>query len=231
MPTTPTSTKKTSTLDVHRRHLRAWKHNQARLQRIHGSGRTARPLSILAIDPGSRRIGYAVFEGTELVFGRVKDFGYQRHLSTVVRGTRRLVEDQIRYFKPQLLVLERTFAGYRNKDISKLVAVSEEIRTVAREQALPIVEYAPRTARLIVLGNGNATKTQVAEALCLRYPELRIHLEQTHLWKETYWSNCYDAVCVGAAYLVEKRFAPPIHVPATPAPAELEAAHTRRPGS
>lgn len=190
-------------------------------------GKARRPLSLLAIDPGSRRTGYAVFEGTELVLGRVKDFGYQRHTNTVVRGARKLVEDQIRYFRPQILVLERTFAGYRNKDISKLVAVSEEIRTVAREQALPLVEYAPRTARLVVLGNGNATKSQVAEALCLRYPELRIHLEQTHLWKETYWSNCYDAVCVGLAYLVTRRFAPPIKVPAPlPDPSGL-----RRPGS
>lgn len=229
MQTTPTSTK-TSTPD-RRRHLRGWKHNQARLQRVHGPSSAQRPLSILAVDPGSRRVGYAVFEGTELVFGRVKDFGYQRHMNTVVRGTRRLIEDQIRYFRPQILVLERTFAGYRNKDISKLVAVSEEIRTVARERALPIVEYAPRTARLIVLGNGNATKGQVAEALCLRYPELRIHLQQTHLWKETYWSNCYDAICVGLAYLIEKRFAPPIRVPAPTPAVALDVVEPRRPGS
>lgn len=173
-----------------------------------------RPLSILAVDPGSRRTGLAVFEGTELVHARVKDLGSRCSAKIMLRETRRLVESHIRYFRPQLLVMERTFRGYRNKDISKVLAVAEEIRAVAREQFLPVVEYAPRTARLIVCGDGNATKRVVAEAICTRYPEMEIHLEQTHLWKETYWSNAFDACCVGFAYLVEKRFAPPVRPPA-----------------
>lgn len=224
MRTTPTSRK--TSIREHRRHW-GWKHNQARLERLHRAGTPQRPPTILAIDPGSRRIGYAVFEGADLVVGGVKDFGYHRHSNTVLRGARRLIQDQIRYFRPQIVVIERTFAGYQNKDISKLVAVSEELRAVPREQALPIVEFAPRSARLIVLGNGNATKAQVAEALCLRYPDLRIHQQQTHLWKETYWSNYYDAVCVGLAYLVQKHFVPPIRMPTPPADAGLP----RRPGS
>lgn len=184
----------------------------------------ARPVALLAVDPGSRKTGLAVFEGTELVDHCVKDFGYHPELATILRGTRRLIEDHIRYFRPQVLALERTFGAYRNKDISRLLAVVREIKAVAGEHSLPIVEYAPRTARLIVVGNGNATKREVAETVCVPYPDLLIHLEQTHLWKETYWSNMYDAVCVGLAYLIEKRLAPPPTPPARlPLPTRLQA--------
>lgn len=223
-PTTPRNPTPT-TPDRQRKRWRGWRDAQGR---GHSANvKIQRPVALLAVDPGSRRTGFAVFEGTELVHGGVKDFGFQRATATVLRGTRRLIEDQIRYFDPEVLVVERTFAGYRNKDISKLLAVAEVVRAVAREHSLPIVEYAPRTARLIVVGDGNATKRHVAEAVCLRYPEYQIHLEQTHLWKETYWSNFFDAGCVGLAYLVEKRLSAPLAQaqPTTPG------AIGRRPGS
>jgi len=224
MPTTPTTTTRSiTTHDAQRR--RGWRELQALPRRaaLPGGFEPRRPVAVLAVDPGTRRTGVAVFEGTELVHGRVRDFDYQREIGPVLRGTRRLIEDQIRYFHPQILVLERTFPGYRNKDISKLIAVSDEIRAVAREHSLPIVEYAPRTARLIVCGDGNATKREVAERVCLSYPELRVHLEQTHLWKDTYWSNLFDAACVGLAYLIEKRIAP--------GPRAVQPAPASRPGS
>lgn len=229
-----TTTKPTTDRDMTepRRHWRGWRDAQGKsptqVRPDAARFEPRRPLSILAVDPGTRRTGVAVFEGQELVLGKVRDFGFQRSTATIQREARRLVEDHVRYFRPHMLVLERTFSAYQNKDISKLVAVSEAIRAVARERAIPLVEYAPRTARLLVIGNGNATKRQVAEALCIRYPELRIYLEQTHLWKETYWSNCFDAVCVGLAHLVDQRLAPPIRPLTGPAPTFAD---PNRPGS
>jgi Holliday junction resolvasome RuvABC endonuclease subunit len=162
-----------------------------------------RPPIVLAVDPGSRLSGLAVFEGTAFVHGRVFDFGYQRSRKKLVAMTRALMERQIRLFRPDVLAIESN-SLWKNKNTAKLTAVSNEFRAVAREHKLALAEISPRHARLVVVGDGNAVKSDVAETICVRYPELSVHLDHDRYKKTRFWGNLYDACCVGLAYLIEQ---------------------------
>lgn len=169
-----------------------------------------RPLSILAIDPGTRTTGLALFEGPELVYGKVKDFGFQKSTKKLLELAETLITNEIRRFQPHAIIVEQTFF-YRNKNTSKLIVLAQEFKAIAKAHGIPVVEYAPKTARKVVMGDGNAVKRTVAETLCRRYPELSIHLQQTHLWKESYWHNMFDAVALGLCHLINEEITTPIN--------------------
>jgi Holliday junction resolvasome RuvABC endonuclease subunit len=162
----------------------------------------------LAIDPGTRRTGLALLDGQHLVFARVKDFHAPISKKALLAAGRRLIEDQIRIFRPTEILLERTYF-YARKDTSRLIALVHEFKAVAREHAIPVIEIGPRTVRKILVNDGNAVKKTVAETVCLYFPELSIHLKQTHNWKNDYWSDAYDATALGLARLIELRTIPP----------------------
>lgn len=162
-----------------------------------------RPIGVLALDPGTRRTGLALFEGRELVYGKVRDFGHQKSKRQLLHLGTKLLETEILRFRPQVLAIEKTLL-YKNKNTDKLQSLGRAYRRIGAKYGLRVVELAPRTVRSIVCQNGNATKRIVAEQVCRHFPELHIHLEQTHFWKETYWGHMYDAVAVGLAHLIEE---------------------------
>ena len=107
-------------------------------------------LRIIAIDPGTQRTGYAVFEisntasrliecGT--VFVRGKDL--PEKLLSVHRGIERL----FRRLKPRQVVIERPF-------VCMLAAAVIRAR---------VFEYAPSQVKKAVTGDGNAPKEKVQQ--------------------------------------------------------------------
>ena len=93
-----------------------------------------------------------------------------------------------------------------SKNGTKLAVVIDELKSVARAHGLPVFEYAPRTARKIVVHDGNATKRKVAETVSQRYPQLYVHLEQSKCWQDTYWGHMFDATEVVLALRIAEAF-------------------------
>jgi hypothetical protein len=65
---------------------------------------------------------------------------------------------------------------------------------LGRRKGLPVVTYVTNTARKLICGNGRAGKEEVARAVAIRYPELKVYLTQDRKWKATYHRNRFDAV-------------------------------------
>ncbi len=151
--------------------------------------------TILALDPGLRELGYAVLNGRRLTAGGViplRLLPQERRLSEA----RRQLRSFVRSYKPQGLVIEQT---HRHPvpwldDLYRLVRSATRL---ARTRRLKLGLYAPQTVRKSLLGNGWATKREVAAEIAVRYPELRIYLNQDRRWKEHYWQNMFDAVALG----------------------------------
>jgi hypothetical protein len=60
--------------------------------------------------------------------------------------------------------------------------------------------YSAQIVRKHLIGNGWASKEEVARAIARRFPQLRIYLSQDRRWKERYWHNLFDAVALGLHY-------------------------------
>jgi Holliday junction resolvasome RuvABC endonuclease subunit len=150
---------------------------------------------ILAIDPGTRKMGIAILERKELIYSAVKVLKRtipHELLEEAKRTILRLIDD----FKPEFLAVEKPFF-FQYKRLRLLATLVEEIEILGRKRKLKVFAYFPKTIRKLLVGDGNATKEQVARVLAAKYPDLTIYLRQDRLWKEKHWQNMFDAIAVG----------------------------------
>jgi Holliday junction resolvasome RuvABC endonuclease subunit len=153
---------------------------------------TDRP--ILALDPGTRDLGYAVVSGKRLLAASVLPLRrVPRRLRLGV--VRESLLAWLRAYQPRTLVLENiprrpldTLAG--------LPALGRLLRRVATARRLTVATYSARTVRGSIVGDGWAGKREVAESISGKFPDLRVHLTHDRKWKEAYWRNMFDAVAL-----------------------------------
>lgn len=120
---------------------------------------------ILAIDPGTRKTGYAVLEidGNAL---RAVDYGRivpppffllsERYL-IIFQGIAHLIEEH----KPEEVAVELQFVKINVQSALKLGMAKACAILAAKQRDLPVFEYAPTVAKKAVVGTGKASKHQV----------------------------------------------------------------------
>lgn len=150
--------------------------------------------TILALDPGTRDLGYAVLSAKRLITASVlplRNIPRRRRLGVV----REHMLGWVRAYRPRTLVLESI--PRRPLDvIAGLPALGRLLRRIANEQKLTVATYSARTVRGNVVGDGWAGKREVAEAMSTRFPDLRVHLTHDRKWKEAFCQNMFDAVAL-----------------------------------
>jgi Holliday junction resolvasome RuvABC endonuclease subunit len=150
---------------------------------------------ILAIDPGTRHIGIAVLQGSDLVYHGVLTMPHRQALEAVRRNTRVLLRQLLSDFRPTVLVVEGNSIG-SSRAKSRLHAVIGEIRIIGRRERVEVVMKSASTVKKFMTGSGQATKDEVARAVARSYPELKAYLRQTAKWRSRYHENMFDAVAL-----------------------------------
>ncbi len=161
-------------------------------------------IRILAIDPGTRYWGVAVFKGKTLHEAMVKVLTANDSPANRLKEARKVFVSLAEDYAPDVLVLEKPFFFW-SKQAHLLDALIDELKSLARKKKMQVCEYSPRTVRKIVCGHGNTSKKDMAKFLTSLYPDLRIRLKQDRRYKELYWGHMFDAVGLGACYLKEKK--------------------------
>ena len=156
---------------------------------------TNRPNTLLALDPGLRELGFAVFAG-----GRLTDRGVLSLRSLPQRRrlpeARRQLRQWVRSYRPRALAIEQTHR-HPVPWLDDLYRLVRSAVLLADRRGIRLATYSPQTIRKTVVGNGWATKREVAQVVAARYPALRIYVTQDRKWKERYWQNMFDAVALG----------------------------------
>jgi len=151
---------------------------------------------ILAIDPGTIEMGIAFLEGEKLIYHGVKVIKKRKSPHVTLKEGRKVVLRLINDFRPNILVVEKTFFA-NNRNASLLNVFDDEIRAIGKRKGLKVISYAPNTVKKMICGNGRAAKEDVAKAIVSLYPELKVYLVQDRKWKERYHQNMFDAVALG----------------------------------
>lgn len=153
-------------------------------------------IKTLAIDPGTREMGIAILEETDLAYYGVKTLKKKRPAQVLLKSLRRIIYKLCDDYQPDVLAIEQTF-NTTDRNLSLLHLAAAEVKSAARRRGLKVVSYAPKTIRKFVCGSGKATKKEVSKVIAARYPELEIYVFQDRMWKEKYWQNMFDAVALG----------------------------------
>ena len=124
---------------------------------------------VLGIDPGSRKTGYGVIDGTAAGY-RVAGCGLIRPAVTATLHERigQLclgIDEVIERMKPDAVALETAFVGRNVRSALILGQVRGAVLATVLKHGLPVREYAPREIKLAVTGTGAARKEQVAAML------------------------------------------------------------------
>ncbi|MCC6573346.1 MAG: crossover junction endodeoxyribonuclease RuvC [Planctomycetes bacterium] len=127
---------------------------------------------ILAIDPGTRRVGWAVVESVggrlRLVEGGViradRQSDYAPRLALIMREIQQIIAK----LRPAEAAIETAFAG-RNVSAALKIGEGRGVAIAACGVAgLPVFEYAARLVKRAATGRGGADKSQVAAMVALQ---------------------------------------------------------------
>ncbi len=155
---------------------------------------------ILAIDPGTRYWGIAIFKDRTLSVTMVETLIDNHSPANRLKEAKKIFSSLIEDYSPNVIVLEKPFFFW-SKQAYFLNTLIDELKSMAAKKRISLHEYSPRTVRKAVCGNGNTSKKDMAKFLTLIYPGLRIRLNQDKKYKELYWGHMFDAVGLGLCYL------------------------------
>lgn len=158
---------------------------------------------VLAIDPGTHYIGVAVLDGTKLVYYGVKTLSNRKSPHDILTDGRNVIRGLIDDFKPKTLAVEKTFFA-NNRNSALLNVFADEIVAIGKRKRLRVITMAANVVRKEICGNGWATKREVAQEVCRRFPELVPYLSSNRRWKEEFYLNMFDAVALGLACHAKK---------------------------
>jgi Holliday junction resolvasome RuvABC endonuclease subunit len=151
---------------------------------------------ILAIDPGTRRIGVALLEDGKILYHGVKLTKKQKTPNATLQEAREAILRLITDLKPKIIICEKAFFS-KNRNASLLRVLVDEIRAIAKRKGIHFQSFAPSTVKKHIAGNGRASKVEVAKVVVSKYPELKVFLTQDRAWKEKFHQNMFDAVALG----------------------------------
>lgn len=160
-----------------------------------------KPIRILAVDPGTRYMGVAVFEDKDLIYSTVKIVKEKKMSSSMVlKKAEGIISSLIEDYDPHILVVEKTFF-VQSKRSSLLNVLTDEMKILGKKKGLRVYAYAPTTVRKFVCQNGKATKMKTALMIATEYyPWLYRYYEKDtkkQWWEERYWANMFDAIALG----------------------------------
>jgi Holliday junction resolvasome RuvABC endonuclease subunit len=150
---------------------------------------------ILAVDPGTRELGFALLEGGTLLYYGVKTVTNRKSPSIVLETITCFIKGLIEKYQPSVLAIEKMFITQKNSAL--LFVAAEQIKAIAKEQKIPIWEQSPLAIRKRLCQTGRATKREVSKIVADRYPELSRYYNRTRHWEIEYYANLFDAVAVG----------------------------------
>ena len=153
------------------------------------------PIKILAIDPGTKKIGIAMLSDGELLYYGVKTIRTRSSPGAVLKQAQYIISRLIADYEPQYLAIEKTFMI--QKSAALLAVAADEIKATAKREGLTVFEYAPLAVRKVICKSGKATKKGVARVISLRFPELTRYMQRQTKWETLYYANMFDAIAVG----------------------------------
>lgn len=138
-----------------------------------------KPQIILGIDPGTRITGYGIIQVGNRPHFEPIDFGCIRPPTDTAMPERYLVlfesvDKLLCQYEPNAVAVETQFVYKNVQSAMKLGMARGVVLLAAARRSIPIYEYAPKKAKLAVVGNGSASKEQVQRMvqLLLKLPEL-----------------------------------------------------------
>lgn len=157
------------------------------------------PNIILAIAPGKRELGIAVFAGADLVYSSVKTIRHRKSRKSLLREVSGILRQLFEEFSITIVVT-KSITQYQklSPDIKKIV---ERIEFESDQKGLQVVGITLEQIKSVLCQDEKATEKKAFETLLADYPQLEKYWNRPNKWQNDYYAFLFSAVAVGAVYL------------------------------
>jgi RNase H-fold protein (predicted Holliday junction resolvase) len=154
---------------------------------------------ILAIAPGTRECGIALFNGTKLTYFSVKTLKHQNTNQDLPNQVSELIKNLLLWFSPQVVVI-KSINQYQGLSVH-LNKIVSHIKAEAKIHRVETIEITSEQIKYLI-PNGNKLKQKKAFELIVEYyPELKRFWNRPNKWQNDYYAFLFSAVAVGLVFL------------------------------
>jgi Holliday junction resolvasome RuvABC endonuclease subunit len=148
---------------------------------------------ILAVNPGSRYIGFAAIRGSELL-----DWGVRVISAKTPRGRVRvasqIIKDAIERFQPDTLAVKRLHPSRTSTSLDRL---TDSIKKLSRLRKLKLHQYSITALKYVLCSGAKGNKRQLAAEVAGRYPVLSREFRKEMANRNPYYLRMFEAVALG----------------------------------
>lgn len=155
---------------------------------------------ILAIDPGTKIMGYADFENNLLIDYGLRLFKPVRKIEDMLSSIEEVIQRLITEKHPQILIVEKNRFSQITNNVRLTMAIIR-IKAIAKRHKIKVIEYAPKTIRAIVTKNGYSTKSDTAKIIVSKYPEIGLLIKNQSQSSLNIFYNITDAIACGQTFI------------------------------
>ena len=149
---------------------------------------------ILAINPGSRYIGVAVFYGSALQDWQIKNVLSHPEKQRSVK-VKNIVLRLIERYEPDMIVLKKLHPSRASIHLKRIANLIEKL---AYQRRMRIRSYSIKQVKDFVLTDKPKNKARLAEAIANSYPDLMHEFKKEIYSKNHYHIRMFEAVALGA---------------------------------
>ncbi|HUU50573.1 MAG TPA: crossover junction endodeoxyribonuclease RuvC [Nitrospinota bacterium] len=149
-------------------------------------------LKIIGINPGTRYLGVAVFQGSELMDWRVKVLKGKWSKEKMKRAVE-IISEFIDRYEPGALAIKKLHPSRRSRNLAQLTA---KIKEFSRRKGLKVFQYSIKEVEEFFIKEDKLNKKNMAEAIVLENPALFHELQKEKAHKNPYFIRVFEAVAL-----------------------------------
>jgi len=149
-----------------------------------------RSQKIIGINPGTRYLGIAVSDGSELLDCRIKVLNGKWSEEKIKKAIR-IVSDIIDQHEPSVLAIKKLHPSRRTENLLRL---TNKIKNFVRRQKKKLYQYSIKEIEKSFIEGGKLNKRNLIEAMVKLYPELHQDLKNEQRHKNMYYYRMFEAV-------------------------------------
>jgi hypothetical protein len=154
---------------------------------------------ILAIAPGKRELGVAVFCGFDLIYSAVKRIRHQESQEYLLEEVTVILKKLFWEFSISTVVL-KAVSKYQKLSFV-LDKVVKRIKSECRKKGLRTVAIKIEQIKSELCKTGKPTQKEAFKKLLASYPQLKYYWDRPNKWQNDYYAFLFSAVAVGTVYL------------------------------
>jgi Holliday junction resolvasome RuvABC endonuclease subunit len=154
-----------------------------------------RSQKIIGINPGTRYLGIAVLDGSELLDWRIKALEGKWSEEKIKKAVE-ILSDLLDQYEPNALVIKKLHPSRRTENLLRL---ANKIKDFARRKKLKVYQYSIKEVEKLFIESEKLNKRNLIEAMVKLYPILHHDLSKERSQKNAYYIRAFEAVALASA--------------------------------